>query len=76
MMSLTLFLNYDILPVERIVHCRGTVYVGSNSYVWLLDSRPQMKSNLERLVNEKQFELAVQLAVIYFLTFFLTFSVL
>ncbi|KAM3717889.1 Vacuolar protein sorting-associated protein [Dirofilaria immitis] len=41
---------------------RGTVYVGSNSDVWLLDSRPQMKSNVERLVSEKQFELAVQLA--------------
>ncbi|MCP9262751.1 Vam6/Vps39-like protein [Dirofilaria immitis] len=40
----------------------GTVYVGSNSDVWLLDSRPQMKSNVERLVSEKQFELAVQLA--------------
>uniref|UniRef100_A0A1I8EUR0 CNH domain-containing protein n=1 Tax=Wuchereria bancrofti TaxID=6293 RepID=A0A1I8EUR0_WUCBA len=41
---------------------RGTVYVGSSSDVWLLDSRPQMRSNVEKLVNEKQFELAVQLA--------------
>ncbi|KAL3984658.1 Vacuolar sorting protein 39 domain 1 family protein [Acanthocheilonema viteae] len=41
---------------------RGTVYVGSSSDVWLLDSRTQMKSNVERLVSEKQFELAIQLA--------------
>uniref|UniRef100_A0A0R3RRQ7 CNH domain-containing protein n=1 Tax=Elaeophora elaphi TaxID=1147741 RepID=A0A0R3RRQ7_9BILA len=41
---------------------RGTVYVGSSSDVWLLDSRPQMRNNVERLVSEKQFELAVQLA--------------
>uniref|UniRef100_A0A914ZRK7 CNH domain-containing protein n=2 Tax=Parascaris univalens TaxID=6257 RepID=A0A914ZRK7_PARUN len=40
----------------------GTVYAGSVSDVWLLDSRPQMKSNIERLVYEKHFELATQLA--------------
>lgn len=39
------------------------MYAGSVSDVWLLDSRPQMKSNIERLVYEKHFELATQLAV-------------
>lgn len=40
----------------------GTVYVGSSSDVWLLNSRPLMRANIERLVAEKQFELAIQLA--------------
>ncbi|VDM98242.1 unnamed protein product [Thelazia callipaeda] len=41
---------------------KGTVYVGSCSDVWLLDSRPKMMNNVEQLIREKQFELAVQLA--------------
>ncbi|VDD86099.1 unnamed protein product [Enterobius vermicularis] len=40
----------------------GTVYAGSSGDVWLLDSHPHMKENVERLVREKHFELAIHLA--------------
>ncbi|KHN87495.1 Vam6/Vps39-like protein [Toxocara canis] len=58
--------HIQTIQLNRAMHISkglpGTVYAGSVSDVWLLDSRPQMKSNIERLVYEKQFELAIQLA--------------
>lgn len=42
---------------------RGTVFAASTTNVWELSSKPQLKSNIDSLVDQKYFELAIELSV-------------
>uniref|UniRef100_A0A0N5AM33 CNH domain-containing protein n=1 Tax=Syphacia muris TaxID=451379 RepID=A0A0N5AM33_9BILA len=59
-------MHIQTLQLNRASHLAkampGTVYVGSGGDVWLLDSCLHKKENVEKLVRDKHFELAIQIA--------------
>lgn len=51
------------LDKNIVSHFSGCVYVGGDHSSWLLNSKPLLRANVKFLMEMKQFELAIQLAV-------------
>lgn len=56
-------MNLLCMMIINFYDYSGNVYVGGAHDLWVLTTAPNLKQNIQQLVKEKQYEMAIQLAV-------------